>query len=551
MTGLEGDQASIEEYPDFLRDESRRTGRADSISFPRDEGELVSQLRALHAQGVPVTVQGARTGITAGAVPEGGHVLNLSRMNRILGPGAAPGTLRVQPGVLLSELRAHVSTLQANPLPGGAAPGQRGRGGCVAYPPPRLFFPPDPTETSATIGGMAANNASGAQSFHYGPTRRYIEGARVVLADGDILDLRRGERCAQGRHFELITEGGRTLAGELPAYTMPPVKSAAGYYAADDMDLLDLFIGSEGTLGVFSELELRLVPAPTALWGVMGFFPGESEAVRFVREIRQAQGHRAKTRFASDDALPGGPAPRQRGRGGCDAVLAALEFFDHHALDLLRSEKSENPAFEDLPAMPEAWHTAVYLEYHADAEEDIEAAVVTMSETLDARGGDSGQTWLASDAAELDRLKAFRHAVPEAVNLRIDARRKAHPELTKLGTDLAAPDTRLTDALALYHAGLDGSGLEYVIFGHIGDNHVHVNILPRDLDEFARGKALYIEWARAMAAMGGTVSAEHGIGKLKVDLLRVMIGDTGMEQMRAVKRLFDPAERLNRGNVIG
>jgi D-lactate dehydrogenase (cytochrome) len=532
-------QTPIEEYPDYLRDESRRTGRADSITFPRDEAELVAQLGALHAQGTPVTVQGARTGITAGAVPQGGHVLNLSRMNSILGPGAAPDTLRVQPGALLSEIRAHVAALRAAP---SAANGRRAA-------PARLFFPPDPTETSAAIGGMAANNASGAQSFHYGPTRRYIDRVRVVLCDGDILDLRRGQRRAAGRAFTLTTQGGRTLAGTLPAYALPAVKNAAGYYAADDMDLVDLFIGSEGTLGVFSELELKLIPAPRVVWGVMGFFPGEAGAVRFVREIRQTQGRRAAP-FASD-APRRGEAAACGGRDGPSVCLAAIEFFDHRALDLLRREKAGNPAFEGLPEIPEAWHTGLYLEYHADAEEGVEEAVVAMAALLESCGGDPDQTWLASDAAELERLKVFRHAVPEAVNLRIDARRKTDPDLAKLGTDLAVPDARLVDALALYHAGLDAGGFDYVIFGHIGDNHVHVNILPRDMEDYARGKALYSEWARAVAAMGGTVSAEHGIGKLKVDLLRVMVGAAGMEQMRAVKRLFDPAECLNRGNVLG
>ena len=536
----------IEEYPDYLRDESRRTGRADAISFPRSEEELVEQLRELHRRGALVTIQGARTGITAGAVPDGGHILNLSRMNHILGPGREPNTLRVQPGALLAEIREHIAGLKSM---AGAAPSMADDDGTSrAQKPPlntehrtlnTLFFPPDPTETSASIGGMTANNASGAQSFFYGPTRRYVERLRVVLIDGDVLDLRRGEHRATGRRFALRTEGGQTIEGELPPYVMPNVKSAAGYFAADDMDLIDLFIGSEGTLGVFSEIELRLILAPRVAWGVMGFFPGEAEAIRFVKETRTRQ-RPEKGSGLQRSAFS--PQP---------SSLVAVEFFDSHSLDLLRREKSANPAFKDLPHMPAAWHTGVYLEYHGDDDKAVEEAVMAMSETLAECGGDGDASWLASDATELARLKTFRHAVPEAVNLCIDQRRKAEPALTKLGTDLAVPDDRLEDALTLYRERLSASGLEYVIFGHIGDNHVHVNILSRDRDDYARGKALYLEWAEAVTAMGGTVSAEHGIGKLKVDLLRVMVGEDGLARMRAVKRLFDPDEHLNRGNVMG
>jgi D-lactate dehydrogenase (cytochrome) len=564
----------IDDYPDCLRDESRRTGRAESISFPKDEAELAAQLRALHRLGVAVTVQGARTGITAGAVPEGGHVLNLGRMNLILGSGAAPDTLRVQPGVLLSDLRTHVSTLKrvaitaGNPLLGGVPEGRGGFPSTLDTRHSTLFFPPDPTETSASIGGMVANNASGAQSFFYGPTRRYVTRLRVVLIDGDILDLRRGEHRARGRHFALRTEGGRAIEGDLPSYAMPHVKNAAGYYAADNMDLIDLFIGAEGTLGVFSEIELGLIPAPRVVWGVMGFFPGEAEAVAFVRKVRdQESGIRSQgsvSGFQLSAFIPHPSIPSLEGcpKGGVGSsspstpdprhsALVALEFFDPHALDLLRREKAGNPAFKDLPEMPAAWHTGAYLEYHGDDGNAVEAAVMAMSDILAECGGDPDATWLASDAAEMARLKAFRHAVPEAVNLCIDTRRKTEPALTKLGTDLAVPDDRLEDVLALYRDGLATAGLEYVVFGHIGDNHVHVNVLSRNLDDYTRGKALYIEWAKAVVAMGGTVSAEHGIGKLKVDLLRAMVGDDGLAQMRAVKRLFDPDFRLNRGNVLG
>ena len=485
-------------YPDYLRDESRRVGCAVSISFPRSAADVRAQVALARERGRAITTQGARTGITGGAVPDGGHVLNLSRMTGI---GAVRrddtgGLVTVEPGVLLADLRTAVA----------------------AQTDGALFFPPDPTETSASLGGMAACNASGAKTLLYGSTRPFVNGVQVVLANGAVLELQRGRERAAGRAFELRTDAGQALAGALPAYAMPAVKNAAGYYAADDMDLVDLFVGSEGTLGIITQLDLRLVPAPAAAWGVMACLPSTDAAVDFVTRCRAA-------------------AVRP----------AALEFFDHNALDLLRMQKQTNPAFKELPDMPAEWHTAVYVEYHGESEDAVEAAVVDMSEALAECGGDPDATWLAGDEHEMTRLKDFRHAVPEAVNLRIDERRKTEPALTKLGTDLAVPDDALAGVLAMYRVDLDAAGLEYVMFGHIGNNHVHVNILPRDLPDYERGKALYLQWASAVVKLGGTVAAEHGIGTLKKALLEVMFGPDGIDQMRAVKRVLDPDGRLNPG----
>jgi D-lactate dehydrogenase (cytochrome) len=286
------------------------------------------------------------------------------------------------------------------------------------------------------------------------------------------------------------------------------------------MDPIDLFIGSEGTLCVVSEVDLRIIPLPSAIWGITAFLPAPESALEFVARLKSAE-HPA----------------------------AAIEFFDGRALDLLRRQKSTNPAFASIPDLPRRWNTAVYAEYHGE-DAYVEEAAAEMSDLMVKSGGDGDATWVASDAHELLRLKQFRHAVPESVNLLIDERRRTEPTLTKLGTDLAVPDGHLADVMAMYQEGLSRVGLEFVIFGHIGNNHVHVNILPRNLAEYDHGKALYLEWARRVVAMGGTVSAEHGIGKLKAALLREMYGEEGIRQMRAVKTAFDPGWVLNPGNLF-
>jgi len=219
-------------------------------------------------------------------------------------------------------------------------------------------------------------------------------------------------------------------------------------------------------------------------------------------------------------------------------------------LDLLRRQREANPAFQEIPAMPGAWHTAVYVEFHGDSDDAVENAVMQMSEAMVDCGGDAAATWISSDEREMERLKTFRHAVPEAVNLLIDERRKREPGLTKLGTDLAVPDDALEEVIALYHKGLEEERLEYIMFGHVGNNHLHVNIIPNTMAEYERGKKLYLRWAHEVVIMGGTVSAEHGIGKLKTALLREMYGAEGIRQMQDVKRAFDPDGMLNPGNLF-
>ena len=510
-------------HEDFLRDESRRVGRAESISFATSTDEIRQALAHAASQGAGVTVQGGRTGITAGAVPDGGHVLNLSRMNRILGlredREGKRFLLRVQPGVLLTDLRAALLKKEFDTT-GWSAEALSALEAFRAAAP--HFFPPDPTETTATIGGMISCNASGACSFLYGPTRRYVDRVCVVLADGSLLDLARGRFHTDGRRFSFVAEG-RAVEGVLPSYTLPRVKSAAGYCAADHMDLVDLFIGAEGTLGVVAEADLVLIPAPAFAWGVMAFLPSEAEAIRYVRRIREEPGA---------------------------VSAAAIEFFDGRALDLLARAKKDHAAFAELPSTPAGSAAAVYAEFHAEQEDPLTDTVSALAEIIAACGGDENATWIATTAREMERMHTFRHAVPEAVNLLIDERRRTSPGLTKLGTDMAVPDDRLDDVMVLYHRALDASGLEYVMFGHIGDNHIHVNILPRDQQEYDCGRGLYAAWAKEIIAMGGTVSAEHGIGKLKVALLKEMYGEKGIAEMRAVKRAFDPEFRLNRGNLF-
>ncbi len=455
------------DHAETLQDESRLRGAADEIAFPETEEDVCSLL----ASGTPVTLQGARTGITGGAVPMLGKIINFSKMNAIGEPENE--RLTVGPGARLCDVRKKLDDTG-------------------------FFFPPDPTEDTASLGGMASCNASGACSFQYGPTRNHIEALRVVFADGSVREIRRG--------------GPVPKEIPLPAYRMPEVKSAAGYFVADEMDFLDLFIGAEGTLGIITELTLKLSPIPDTIWGLTAFLPSEEAALGFVRWLRK------------------------------ETAPAAIEFFDFNALNLLR----KNP---DLPKLASEFHTAVYAEFHG-TDEDVEAAGSAAAEMMADFGADPDAAWVAMEPAEMERMRLFRHALPEAVNQLIAKRNREYPELTKLGTDMSVPDNRLEEIITLYRQGLDREKLEYVVFGHIGSSHLHVNILPRNPEEYERGKALYFEWAGQVVQMGGSVSAEHGIGKLKRDFLKIMFGKDGIEQMHILKAHFDPNGLLNPGNLF-
>ncbi len=516
----------------YLADESRMAGRAERIYFPRTELELAAVLRAAGEAKAVVTLSGARTGITGGAVPLGGWLVSLEKMNRVLGlrRDAARNrfSLRCQPGLALEALDKAIA---AKRFPDEADWPDVDRQALADFRQPGAWmFPPDPTERSASLGGMTACNASGARTLFYGATRDYISRLRIALADGSVLDLRRGECRADERGgFRLALPDGAVREGAIPGYAMPRIKNAAGYFSQPGMDLLDLFIGSEGTLGIFTEIEIQLIPAPELILGVIGFFPSESAALTFVRRARGG---------AADGAAPGLP-----GRP------LALEYFDVRALDLLREQKRKVGPSSPIPALPSDAGAAVYLELAATENSMTETAEALLA-LLDACGSRSDSAWTATTPEETERLKAFRHALPEAINQRIGERAAAHPGLTKLGTDFAVPDAALDEILAAYHELLAAERLEYVVFGHIGNNHVHVNILPRDLAEYRRGKELYLKLAQRVVGWGGTVSAEHGIGKLKKPLLRLMYGEDGLAAMRAVKRVFDPAGRLNPGNMF-
>lgn len=509
------------EYPSYLSDESRLSANPfEYLFFPADEAELAAVLEEMTRRRTPVTISGARTGLVGGAISTGGALVSLEKLNRISNfkrdSNSDEWRLTAQCAVTLTDIEQFVSEGQSSiPCPSDLSENLAK----FQNDPNDYFYPPDPTEKSASIGGMVATNASGARTFRYGPTRNWVRRLRVMLITGEILDISRGTFLASPEgSFNIKDVSGRLITVRLPDYRMPDTKNTAGFYAAPGMDLIDLFIGSEGVLGAVTEVEIALAVRKSPL-GVVQFLPSDEQALHLVEALRR------ENRLA----------------------LESIEFYSTNALELIRREGQS--ALKEAPEIPESAGSAIFFELAVDPS-DMEAEYQRLSEIVSGAGADMENSWAATENKAIARFRAFRHLLPETVNRLIGERKKAVPGLHKLGTDLAVPQNRLKDMWHIYRDELEKSGLQWVAFGHIGNAHIHVNILPRDMADLEKGRQLYTRFARSAVEFGGTISAEHGVGKLKSDLFKLMFTNEQIEAMKTVKRALDPRKLLNPGNIF-
>ena len=392
-TVVESADRISESYADYLSDESRYgPASADRLVFATDESHVAEVLSDASRRGTEVTLSAGRTGIVGGAVPRRGTLLSLSRMDRLLGMRRLPDgrfVLRAEPGVTIAALAERLEAkdlgIDAARLPGDEAEALQ----AFLADASEYFYPPDPTEAEAHLGATVATNASGARSLLYGATRAHVNGLRVCLTSGDVLDLDRGACLADGRSFVVRRSSGDTEI-QIPSYTMPTTKSAAGYYALPGMDLVDLFVGSEGTLGVITEVRIALTPRPEGILSALAFFPSDDDAVAFVREAR-------------GDGSPGGSGP---------VSPLALEFFDSHSLDFLRERKIQEGSASSLPELPEYARAGILFE-EAYVEDDLIDVYESWEAMLSAHGSSMERTWGGMDDSDLARLRALRHGGAE------------------------------------------------------------------------------------------------------------------------------------------
>jgi len=480
------DQASIK---GFLEDTSNlKCGHTPGVFFPETISELSELLRDAVKEHRRFTIAGNGTGTTGGRIPLGDYVISMQKLDRIgelVELSSDQAYITVQAGVLLDNIQQKVE--QNN-----------------------WFYPPDPTEKLCFIGSTIANNSSGARSFKYGATRKHIQRILVVLPGGDLLDLSRGSYVADNEGmFHLTLPYAGDISFQRPQYTMPDTsKHNAGYFSEDGMDLIDLFIGSEGTLGIIAEADLMLLPLPEAIISCLVYFANLDDLFKFTGLLKDSQNS---------------ITPR------------AIEFFDENSLGFLASK---------YPEIPSGRAGAIYFEQETTPETE-EADLDALFEQMELCNAMTDESWMALDRNEQARLREFRHSLPLLVNDWLSRQNES-----KISTDMAVPEGAFRELFDFYCTSCRQHGFFYIIFGHIGNAHVHLNILPRNRDEFVEAKLLYREFISKTLALGGTLSAEHGIGKLKAEYLVEMYHEHGIEEMIRVKKSLDPYLVLNTGNLI-
>jgi D-lactate dehydrogenase (cytochrome) len=489
-------------------------GSALGVVTPADEAGVAEVLRSA-ARVLPI---GAQSSLTGGATPRGDVVLSTSGMRRIR--ECRDDIVRVEAGVTLDDLQAALAAR-------GAA------------------YPPAPTWLGATVGGIIATNAAGAATFKYGTTRDWVRGLTVVLATGDVLEIERGQvRAEQGR-FEIDASAGRVLV-PVPTYRMPDVpKRSAGYHAAPGMDLVDLFVGSEGTLGIVTEATLRVLqPAPAPCLALVPC-ASERQALDLVRELRDE----ARETWRTHD-------PR-----GLD--VCAVEMMDRRSLALVREDGADVRAGVpvgadtdtlllvqiDLP--PGTTTDDVYGAIAEAADGGGDGPLARFCRTVDRRGLlDAVELAGPGDTRRIAQFHALREAVPAAVNARVArAQATVDPRITKTAGDMIVPWAHFGEALAMYRTGFERRGLDHATWGHASDGNVHPNVIPRSFADVEAGREAILEFGQWVVGRGGSPLAEHGVGRspVKQALLRMLYGEAGIEQMRAVKRALDPDGRLAAG----
>ena len=439
--------------PDYARDEMPIYGtRMPEVSIDvLTTEEVAGIMKVCYEHGIPVTTRGAGTGLVGGCTPIcGGVVICTTKMNKILSYDLENFAVTVQPGVLLQELAddalAH---------------------GCM--------YPPDPGEKLATLGGNVATNASGMRGVKYGATRDYVKAMTVVLPNGE------------------ITRFGATGS-----------KTSSGY------SLLNLMIGSEGTLGVITEMTLKLIPAPKATVSLIVPFEDLSACISTV------------PKFKMNHFNP-----------------QAIEFFEKEIL--VSSE--EYLGKQVFPRKVEGTEVGAYLllTFDGDSQDELDNIVEQVAELLLEEG--ALDVLVADTPPKMKDAWAARSSFLEGIE-----------EQTKLldECDVVVPVTKIPDYVMFADELAKNYDFKLQYFGHAGDGNLHIYTCSNDMDreEFLRQVDDFMGklYTKTME-LGGQISGEHGIGMGKVKYLAQAVGETNMELMRGIKKVFDPKMILNPGKV--
>lgn len=474
-----------EDKLEFERDAANFVGHATTVYLPQTIDEIADIVKQHNAEQIPLTISAARTGLTGGGVPQIGNLISTERLDKIIKIDIANKTALLEPGVRLQNFHDELTSLN-------------------------LMYPSNPTETWSTIGGNVANNASGAKTFKYGSTRNFVNYLEIVLADGDEIHIRRGECFADGYNSIISTINNKIIKLELPRIHIPDTtKNAAGYYIRENMDMIDLFIGSEGTLGVIKLIGLDLLDEPHDILSAIVFFDVYNNLLNFAEHFRNEKNVELRPRL--------------------------IEYFDHNSLKLLSNQQSD---------IPENAIGAVWVEFEL-GEDKLDDMMTYLYELSMKYTDIVDLTWVASTENERKKITQFRHNLPLAVN----------ELLTKYGqqkiyTDTAVPADKFRHYYNEMYKQLNTIGLDYVVFGHIGDCHLHANLFVKNEEDKAKALQFYNNMVNLALEYKGTFSAEHGVGKIKRPFMAKMYLESEIEGMKSIKRKFDPNDLIGRNTIF-
>lgn len=457
-----------------------------AIAVPSTEGDVAALVRWARRSATPLIPRGSGSSMPGGAIGDG-VILDLSRLREVESVNVTERTIVVQPGVLRAEVNE-----------AAAAHGLR--------------FPVDPSSGAfCTIGGMVSTNAAGSHSLAFGATRPWVRSLRCIFDDGTIAVLKRGaeppRRVPAIERFLSVAHPAIVAAEEIDRARHRGVRKESSGYAtfeyARSYELVDLLVGSEGTLAIIVGVELSLIPAADATSSVLGAFPSLERAVDAAVRARESR-------------------------------AVACELLDRTFLDVARSGGTH-----DVPADAEA----VLL---AEVEGSSAARAADAAREIAALFARAGATTVrvALDEPTETELWELRHAA-SPILARLD------PSLRSMQfiEDAAVPPERLADYVRGVRESLARNGIRGVIFGHAGDAHVHVNPLidvsvPDWRDRVAR---ILDEVTSLVSRLGGTLTGEHGDGRLRTPLLERVWSDAARERFALVKHCFDPTGILNPG----
>lgn len=447
----------------FCTDSSNYPGYADALVRPKSVSDVIEIVKEASSKKISLTTIGNRSSLTGSAAALGGWILDTSQMTKIFEINQKEKFAIAEPGMMLSEFKKII--LENN-----------------------VFYAPDPTsEKECFFGGSVATNASGSRTFKYGSTRKYVKALEIVLASGEVLNIRRPE-------IE---------------------KNTFGYLPFQNM--VDIFTGSEGTLGVITKIEVELLEKPENFFGGMAFFKTLSECLDFVINIRR-------------ELLQQHPTITPR----------AVELFDLHGINIIRPDSTFK--------IPEDAQAAIFFEQEYKTEE-FESILNNWLSFLEANKSMIDGTIIADKPKQQEELRILRHKVPS--HLFEEGGKHVKEGGGKVSTDWSVPINKIHEIISYAERLAKEAKINNpVIYGHIGNGHPHYNFIAKDSSEKKQILDIVHKTCQKVVALGGTIAAEHGIGKIKKDFVKYQYPKQIIDSMKALKYSLDPDGIMAPGNMF-